>query len=366
MGETYFISAFLGLTSSFTLALVIAGTFKYFGQKDRDIHKKRAAHSRPTSRLGGLAVCLSILAVIILNDQAWNIEIAISAFPIFAAGLMEDLGWPLKPKFRLAAGALSATIFVLLKRQYINDVGIEWFNLLLSVTPIAIAFTVFCVVALINALNFIDGINGLASGKTFIASFALMWLADTYKEPNLTLLGIAIFSASLGLFMVNYPQGRIFLGDTGAYTMGFLLAASLITLQNKHPEISAWSILLIIFWPIADVGHSIFRRRMRKIHSDRPDYLHLHHVIMRSLMIVSDGSISKQLANPLATAIILPMAALPVLLGVVYHQNDGICIGLFLVFVLLFACMHSAIIKAVRRRILVVRRPQKNAFTELN
>ena len=365
MGENYFISAFLGLTSSFTLALLIAGVFKYLGRKDRDVQKKRAAHSLPTSRLGGMAVCISILAVILLNNEAWNLEIAISAFPIFAAGLMEDLGWPLKPKIRLAVGTLSAGIFVFLKRQYINDVGIEWVNLLLSMTPIAIAFTVFCIVALINALNFIDGINGLASGKTFIASFALMWLADTYSEPNLTLLGTAIFSASLGLFMVNYPQGRIFLGDTGAYTMGFLLATSLITLQNRHPEISAWSILLIIFWPIADVGHSIFRRRMKKMRSDRPDYLHLHHVLMRSLMIGSDGRISKQLANPLATAIILPMAALPVLLGVVYHQNDSLCLGLFLGFLLLFMCMHSGIIKATHRRMFFVRRPKKNSFTEM-
>lgn len=65
--------------------------------------------------------------------------------------------------------------------------------------------------------------------------------------------------------------------------MWFMLAASLITLQNKYYEISAWSILLIIFWPIADVGHLIFRRRMRKMCADRLDYLHLHHVIMRSL-----------------------------------------------------------------------------------
>jgi UDP-N-acetylmuramyl pentapeptide phosphotransferase/UDP-N-acetylglucosamine-1-phosphate transferase len=98
MGENFFISAFLGLTSSFTLALLIAGVFKYLGRKDRDVQKKRAAHSLPTSRLGGIAVCVSIVAVILLNNEAWNLEIAISALPIFAAGLVEDLGWPLRPK----------------------------------------------------------------------------------------------------------------------------------------------------------------------------------------------------------------------------------------------------------------------------
>ncbi|APO88555.1 hypothetical protein [Marivivens sp. JLT3646] len=100
--------------------------------------------------------------------------------------------------------------------------------------------------------------------------------------------------------------------------------------------------------------------------SDRPDYLHLHHVIMWSRMILSDGSISKQLANPLATAIILPMAALPVFLGVVFHQNDGLCLGSFFGFVLLFKCMHSGIIKASHLRMFFVRRPKKNSFTEMN
>jgi len=358
MDETYFLIAFLGLMLSFMGALTLAGLFEYFGRQDLNIHKKRAAHSRPTSRLGGLAVCLSVLIVILIDNGPWNLGIAVSAFPVFVVGLMEDLGRSLEPKIRLAVGALSASIFIFLKRQYISDVGIEWVNLLLSVTPIAIAFTVFCVVALINALNFIDGINGLASGKTLIASFALIWLSRTYNEPNLTFLGVAIFSASLGLFMLNFPKGRIFLGDAGAYTMGFLLAVSMITLYNKHQEISAWSILLVIFWPIADAGHSIFRRRLKRKRSDRPDYMHLHHVIMRSLMITSGARLSKQWANPLATAIILPMATLPVVLGVVYNQNNGLCMGLFWGFALLFAFTHSGVTRATRRRMFVIRRPK--------
>lgn len=366
MAEPDFMTAILGHTLSFVLALLFASLFRFFGRKDLNIEKKRAAHSHPTSRLGGLAVCLSILTVMVINSEAWNLKIAISAFPIFVAGLMEDLGRSTKPKLRLAVGAFSAGLFIFFERYYISDVGIGWVNLALSMTPIAITFTVFCVVALINAMNFIDGINGLASGKALIASFALIYLSNLYNEPNLTLLGTAIFTASLGLFMVNYPQGRIFLGDAGAYTLGFLLAVSLITLQNKHPEISAWSILLIIFWPIADVAHSIVRRRIGRRRSDRPDGLHLHHVIMRSVMISSRGRISKQWANPIATAIILPMAALPVALGVVYNDNNVLCVTLTFVFALLFACAHFSIIKATRQRMFVVRRPKKNSFTEMN
>lgn len=344
---------FIGMLVSFTLALGFAALFRYSSHKDAHRGKRRSAHLNPTSRLGGCAVCLSILIIIFINNETVHLEFAISALPIFIVGLMEDIGRPQTPKLRLAVGSLSAVMFIAFEGRFINSVGFEWGNIILSLTPVAIVFTIFCVVALINALNFIDGINGLASGKTMIAAFALMWLSNIYNEPNLTLLGTAIFAASLGLFMLNYPNGRIFLGDAGAYTLGFLLAVSLITLHSKHVEISAFSILLLIFWPLADMGHSIFRRWLNGKRSDRPDKLHFHHVIMRSLVILSRERISKEWANPLATSIILPMAGLPVALGVVYNQNNGLCMALFFGFKLLYTFSHYLIIKVARRRIWV-------------
>lgn len=282
-----------------------------------------------------MAVCVAILLIIFRHNETWHLEITISALPIFIAGLLEDIGRPLKPKLRLAVGVLCAGMFIFFERHYNTDVGIEWAKAVPSVTPIAIAFKIFCVVALINALNFIDVTDGLSLGKTMIAAFALTWFSNIYNEPNRTLLGTAIFSASLGLFMLNYPQGRIFLGETGACTLGFPLAVSLITLQSKYPEISAWSFLLIIFWPIADMGHSIFRRQRHRWRSDRPDYLHFHHVFMRSLIIFSEGRFSKAVANPLATAMILPIAALPVVLGFVRNDRDDLCLAMFWAFVIL-------------------------------
>ena len=96
------------------------------------------------------------------------------------------------------------------------------------------------------------------------------------------------------------------MGDGGAYTLGFLLAACLITLHHRHPEISPWAILLVIFWPIADIAHSIVRRRLSGKRPDRPDMMHMHHVVMRTLTTISEGRVTRQIANPLATALILP------------------------------------------------------------
>jgi UDP-GlcNAc:undecaprenyl-phosphate GlcNAc-1-phosphate transferase len=170
----------------------------------------------------------------------------------------------------------------------------------------------------------------------------------------------------INLLYAELSAGTYFLGDAGAYTLGFLLAVSLITLHSKHIEISVWSILLLIFWPLADMGHSIFRRRLHGKRSDRPDKLHFHHVIMRSLVILSRGCISQQWANLIATAIILPMMGLPVALGVVYNKNNEVCIALFFEFMWFFTLAHYCVIAVTRRRIWVAESVKKLSFTETN
>ena len=350
MLQDYFKTAFFGLITSFVLALLISTVFRVWSRPDFNMNKKRAAHALPTSRFGGLGVGISIILVVLLNDNAWHIEIVLAAFPIFLVGLIEDLGKPIKPGLRLAVGALSAAIFIFFEEHVITNIGIIGVDAILAYRSISVVFTIFCIVALINALNFIDGINGLASGKTMIAAFALFWLANMYYEPYLKLLGIAIFSATLGLFMLNFPQGRIFLGDAGAYTLGFLLAVSFITLHSKNPEISAWAIMLIIFWPIVDMAHAILRRRLKHSRADRPDFLHFHHIVMRSLIIYSGGRLTKSVANPLATAIILPLATIPVVLGVIYHEHDIICFTLFCVFAILLGLLHRILVRLATLR----------------
>ena len=133
-------------------------------------------------------------------------------------------------------------------------------------------------------------LGGLGVGASILL---IVLLNDNVWHLEIALASFPIFSATLGLFMLNFPQGRIFLGDAGAYTLGFLLAVSFITLQSKNPEISAWAIMLIIFWPIVDMAHAILRRRLKHNRADRPDFLHFHHVVMRSLIIYSSGRLTK-------------------------------------------------------------------------
>lgn len=346
----YLYTALSGVIVSFTLAVIFIAIFRFRRIDDPSLMLKRATHDNPTSRLGGLAVCISAVFAIWLGSGQLQFYIFLAALPIFVAGLLEDMRYPLPPKLRLLLGAISAGIFIGFEGVWIQGVDVPALDIILAVSPIGWLFTAFCIVALINAVNFIDGINGLASGKSLVVAFAIGALAIEYNEPNILMLAVALFSATLGLFMLNFPAGRIFMGDAGAYTLGFLFAVALITIQHKHPEISPWAIVLIIFWPLADMAHSILRRRLTKKRSDKPDMMHMHHVVMRSLAVLSGGRLSRREANPAATAVILPLSLLPVVAGYIARENTIACIVLFGVFLLAFAGLYAGLVRLSNKR----------------
>ena len=146
------------------------------------------------------------------------------------------------------------------------------------------------------------------------------------------------------------PQERIFMGDAGAYTLGFLLAACLITLHHRHPEISRWAIWLVIFWLIAGLAHSIVRRWLYGKRPDRPDMMQMHHVVMRTLSVHLHGLITRQIANPLATALIPPLASVPVICGYVLRENKTLCTSFTLAFFVGFFALHVSLVRLSEHR----------------
>ena len=344
------IDGLIGTVVAFVLALTFMAIYRLSAFADPNLSEHRASHMRPTSRLGGVAVSAAVLIALTYAKVPVKLDILLCALPVFLMGLSEDLHFTIKPKMRLVIASVSASAFIWVQGSLIQSVGLPILDDALSITIVSTLFTIFCLVALTNALNFIDGINGLASGKTMIVASAIWMFSMSYSEPGLAVLSLAIFTSTLGLFMLNYPQGRIFMGDAGAYTLGFLLAACLITLHHRHPEISPWAILLVIFWPIADMAHSIVRRRLGGKRPDRPDMMHMHHVVMRTLTTCSGGRIKRQIANPLATALILPPASVPVICGYVFRENNMLCMSLTVAFFVGFFALHASLVRLSKSR----------------
>jgi len=114
----------------------------------------------------------------------------------------------------------------------------------------------------------------------------------------------------VGFMVFNWPLGKVFLGDTGAYALGHVLTWLSILLLVRAPDLSVAALLGLFFWPVADTSLAIYRRLRSGQRLDQPDRLHFHQLVMRGLEIGFVGRGRRHVSNPLTTALILPLVAL--------------------------------------------------------
>ena len=150
-----------------------------------------------------------------------------------------------------------------------------------------------------NAFNLIDGLNGLSSYVAISTAISLSWLAFAVDHLQILFFVIIISFAVLGFMFLNFPMGKIFLGDAGAYDLVHLLVWTAIMLVNFNSMISPFAILLIFFWPVADTALAIWRRWVKGSPADRADRLHFHQLAMRYLEIRFLGRKKRNISNPL-------------------------------------------------------------------
>ena len=240
----------------------------------------------------------------------------LSAAPVFSVGLAEDLGFDMSPRARLIASAVSGFVAILIFKVWLDSLGIPGVDTLLTFAPFGILFTIFATVGVVNAFNLIDGLNGLSSYVTVSVAVSLSVIAFQSGNTQISIFLVLMVAAVLGFMVLNFPMGKIFLGDGGAYALGHLLVWSAIILSSSASEVSAFAILLVFFWPVADTGLAIWRRWKLGNPTDRPDRLHFHQLAMRFLEIRFFGREQRVFANPVATLTLMPLISVPQILGV--------------------------------------------------
>jgi UDP-N-acetylmuramyl pentapeptide phosphotransferase/UDP-N-acetylglucosamine-1-phosphate transferase len=249
----------------------------------------------------------------------------------------------------LLAAFCSAGLAVLLTGVYLEP-GDFWFLNRLFIFPlIAIPITMLISSGIANAFNIIDGVNGFSAGVALIVSCVLGYVCQIYDEPNLSYLCYMIAIAIVPFLLVNFPFGYIFLGDAGAYTLGHLLSWVAIILMYRHPEISAWAILLMFFWPATETLLSIYRRFMSKTPSGAPDSFHFHQLIMQLIQLSFDKGKKLNLwANPLSTLILLPLAGVPIVVSLFLIQNNKAALLVYLALAVSYLCLYVLLVKKVK------------------
>jgi UDP-GlcNAc:undecaprenyl-phosphate/decaprenyl-phosphate GlcNAc-1-phosphate transferase len=232
---------------------------------------------------------------------------------------------------------------------WLPRVDIPGFDGFMSQWWLGVPMTLLVTVGLANGFNLIDGVNGLASLTAGIAAVALSLIA--YQAGYFAMVELALMLASviLGFFLVNYPFGFIFLGDAGAYTLGFVLSWFSISVLRHAPDASPWAILLTMFWPVADTLLAIWRRGRRKSDAMAPDRLHVHQMVMRGVEICFLGRKRRQIANPLSTLILAPFVMAPPLAGVLLWNQTVLAFCAAASFSVLFFCAYWVAPRVIAR-----------------
>ncbi len=359
---------------SFILCLIIIVSSGYGFSRRGEVDETaiQSAHSGFVPRVGGLAIYIGILVLIPLLSFGFiplsvvfdlNTEqltlLILSAAPVFFVGLAEDLGYDMSPKARLVASAVSSLVAILLFKIWLSKLGIPGVDQLLLFAPVGILFTIFATVGVVNAFNLIDGLNGLSSYVTVSVAFSLSIIAFQAGNTQISIFLVLIVSSVLGFMALNFPMGKIFIGDGGAYALGHLLVWSAIILVNGATEVSAFAILLVFFWPVADTTLAIWRRWRLGVPADRPDQLHFHQLVMRLLEIKCLGLTKRKISNPLATVILIPFISLPQVLGVAFSQNEKLTILFTVILAVLFVFTYFCGIRYGSRVIRIASKSQK-------
>jgi UDP-N-acetylmuramyl pentapeptide phosphotransferase/UDP-N-acetylglucosamine-1-phosphate transferase len=241
-------------------------------------------HSVPTPRIGGIPIVLAL--VIAWGKSSAEIQtllapILFAGMPAFLFGIAEDLTKQIGVVQRLLATMASGLLAWWITDYSLSRLDIWGIDLLMQFTFFSAIFTAFAVGGVANSINIIDGFNGYASLTCTIAFIGFALIAFQVGDQNLALVSL-IFGASVwGFFWVNWPFGKLFLGDGGAYFLGFALAWIAVLLIERNQSVSAFSALVICILPITEVLFSIFRRKIRNDNPGKPDNLHFHSLLQR-------------------------------------------------------------------------------------
>jgi UDP-N-acetylmuramyl pentapeptide phosphotransferase/UDP-N-acetylglucosamine-1-phosphate transferase len=343
----------VALLISFMICLALYGSSKFLiGLVRRhDLSAVQSMHTKPTLRLAGVAIFMSIfLTNTIFTDGHDLLSILLlCSIPLLTLGLLEDLGVHQPPSRRLISSVVAGAIFIAVTGTYLQYPGTLLLNWVFEYWLIAVFFTLFITSGIVNAFNLIDGLNGLSGSVSLVAATGIAAVSYNAGISHIALPAAVICGAVIGFMLLNFPFGRIFLGDAGAYGIGFILSWMSLDVLMEAPEVSPWAMLMMFFWPFADTTLTMSRRLMSGLPLGQPDRLHFHQVVMRIIEISFLGRGGRRYSNPLATIVVLPLMSLPPLLGVLFADNNFMSAMLFCLFIVLFAALYNVLIRLAPR-----------------
>ncbi len=332
------------LTSIFITFIIVNLIHQKLKNKIMPAQGPQKIHKGNISRLGGTSIFLTLFIVSIYTNEDHNhfFNYVLIATPVFILGLIEDVTQSVNPEFRLISSVLSSILFIYFYEVTITRSGIDLFNFLLSYKPISIVFTMLCITYIIQAFNIIDGLNGLSIVTAILSFLSLAFIAHDQGDLITHNFLVILIFILMGVLVFNFPFGKIFIGDSGAYSIGLFVSLSVILLIENHLNVSPFVAVQILIYPAYELIRSIVRRILIGKNIFQPDDKHLHsllHYKNTKIFFFNPASI-----NSISSAQINILQILNCFYITMFYENEKITVVGIILFILIYEIIYHKLI----------------------
>lgn len=269
-------------------------------------------HTGSTPRFGGVILYLSLWLYIVLNEDNLTLmmsEVLILILPMIVVTFLEDVFNNIQPRARMTSILLSALMLISIQNFQLPVINIPGLMDFFIAYPLTLSLLLIaCLAALANGFNMIDGANGLLLSSALSILTCLYLLAAGVGDKMILSFTVLVIIILFSQMLFNFPFGKMFMGDLGAYGLGLIIGFFTIVFFGRHAdELMSWFAVLILFYPIFEVVFSILRRLWSQKIITQADDNHLHQLIFRCLK----RRFSSLMANNLIVLILTPLWAFP-------------------------------------------------------
>jgi UDP-N-acetylmuramyl pentapeptide phosphotransferase/UDP-N-acetylglucosamine-1-phosphate transferase len=259
--------------------------FRVLNKKNylKEYKSLQRSHFGEIPRFGGLIIYFFLIFTNIIIIKSDLISyICISSIPLIIISLKEDLFQNTDVISRIISMIVSIIIFFLLDNTTFPEINIYGIQIILNNYPFAILFFCFSVLVIINGMNLIDGLNGLLSLNLLCQLIVLYYLSYKFSDVTFQIIFSLLIIIIFTFLIFNFPSGKFFLGDLGAYFLAFITSILTIKLFGKYNEILSWNAILILFYPSFELLFSFIRKIFYlKKNPFSADHDHLHSLIYK-------------------------------------------------------------------------------------
>jgi UDP-GlcNAc:undecaprenyl-phosphate/decaprenyl-phosphate GlcNAc-1-phosphate transferase len=305
-------------------------------------------HSQPTPRIAGIPVFLSFfigLWYLDLQEVSYTF-LLLASLPVFMGGLIEDVTSRVSPLLRIITTLTSVVMAFIWLDININFLGFYWLDYALSnYIALSLLLTLLVVTGLVNAINIIDGYNGLMSGYSILVLLSIAYIANILGDDLVLQLSFLLTLSLLGFFVFNFPFGKIFMGDGGAYFVGFMMAVIGLMLTIRNEEVSHWFILLLFIYPLYETVFSVYRKKIvRNTSPTQPDKYHLHMMIYKRLVKRKIFKNNKALCNSMTSPFLWALSLVGIIPAVIWYDSQTMLIIWAFIFIIIYTIIYRRIV----------------------